>query len=125
MRVQSARFAGQTVVVNDALVAFDADGNCAGIVALEGGARPLAAPEPLRPEDIEVMRQLPEIFSVSDEDTGVSGISASDAGGLSVDELLARYTERELRALAEERGLSVPKRWSRRQIAERIAGEKQ
>jgi len=111
-------------VVNDALVAFDAEGRCTGIVALAGGARPLAAPEPLRPEDLDVMNQLSETFTVTDEDTVPSGASASDDEGQTVDELLARYTEQELRALAHERGLSVPKRWRRRQIAEALTGEK-
>lgn len=45
------KFAGQSAWVNDALVSFDATGNCLGIIQFAGTA-PLLIPAPLRAQDI-------------------------------------------------------------------------
>ena len=46
------KLAGQSAWVNDALVSFDATGNCLGIVQFTGTPA-LLIPAPLRPQDIE------------------------------------------------------------------------
>jgi len=56
-RVRSPKWAGQRMVVNDALVQFDAKGVCIGVVRYGGGPL-LSTPEPLRDEDIGVLGQL-------------------------------------------------------------------
>ena len=126
--VRSERFAGQRVWINDALVEFDAQGRCVGIVQYADGRRP-QSPEPLREQDIQVMRSLPAIFDVSERGTsatGPEGAAQADAAGQpSAEELAARHTRAELVQMAAERGIEVGARMTKREIAELLveAGE--
>lgn|GEM_PF-3895042 len=67
-RVYSERYAGQSLVMNDALVEFGPDGWCRGIVAMMTRfAEPLPEPIPLRPQEIEHCRQFPDRYVVYEE----------------------------------------------------------
>jgi len=56
--VTGERYAGRRMGVNDAKVAFDDEGRCLGIVRIGTGPE-IDPPLPLRPQDLEVFRQLP------------------------------------------------------------------
>jgi len=67
-RVYSERYAGQSLVMNDALVEFGPDGWCRGIVAMMTRfAEPLSEPIPLRPQEIEHCRQFPDRYVLYEE----------------------------------------------------------
>ena len=58
--VTSERSRGERVVVNEVVTEFDAEGRCRGIVILDQReGRELDPPLPLRPQDVEVFRQVP------------------------------------------------------------------
>ena len=114
MRVRSDVFAGRRVTVNDAVVEFAPDGTCRGIVAYADG-RSQEPPDPLRPEDIAVMRQL-AAFTVEDEEAPSAGPAAGDADSR-VEQLVEAHTKAELVKMAEDRGIDVPERATKREIA--------
>lgn len=58
--VTSERSRGKRTVVNEVVTEFDAEGRCRGIVILDQReGRELDPPLPLRPQDVEVFRQVP------------------------------------------------------------------
>lgn len=72
-RVEAPKWAGQRMVVNDALVEFDGQGVCIGIVRY-GGGPVLREPEPLREQDLGVLGQLNGITLGPVPDQDLSGI---------------------------------------------------
>jgi len=134
--VRSERYAGKRVVVNDALVEFADDGTCIGIVAYGGGRQPLEQPDELRPQDLDVMRQFPDRFTIEGkapmrteappDDQGVDETENPEPPRTQegdVEELMALYSRDELAQMAKEAGLHVTRRATKRQLAEMLAGD--
>ena len=67
MRITTALYPGQNVTVGDVLVGFDAGGICTGIVSYSDG-RPHENTGLLAPEQIEVLRSVPDVFTVIDDE---------------------------------------------------------
>jgi len=143
MTVYSEEFAGQTVVINDVVVEFAASGVCRGIVAYDGGLQPVNEPQPLRPQDLDVMRQFPQWYHIEDDSPGPPADEANEGAADApadaedsrdgpeaparttegdVEELLALYSRDELAQIAKEVGLHVTSRTTKRKLAEMIAG---
>ena len=66
MRITTDLHPGSNVTVGDVLIGFDADGICTGIVSYSDG-RPHENVGLLAPEHIEVLRSVPEVFTVTDD----------------------------------------------------------
>jgi len=116
VRVRSDVFAGRSVTVNDAVIEFAADGTCRGIVAYADG-RTQDPPDPLRPQDIAVLQQLPA-FTVEPPGEAPSAADQGDTDEIAA--LVERHTRTELVRMAEERGIAVPERATKRQIAQML-----
>ena len=100
MRIVSRILAGKKTWLNDALIAFDAEGNCLGIVQHLNG-EPLAEAAGIRPEDEASMRSLPAVFAFEEDAATVD--AAEDA------QAPAALTNKEIAAILEQRGVDIPR----------------